>query len=73
MSVFLLPTFALYLFVMASLSTSSIRSSCHNREVIVGDGHVSWKTEGGYLQGVVTLQQPNLIHIETESSADQSL
>ena len=41
MSVSLLPSSTLYLFVMASLATSSIRSSCHNHEVIVGDGHGS--------------------------------
>ena len=45
MSVF--PCATLTLFVMASLATWTIRSSCHNPERIVGDGHGVWKTEGG--------------------------
>ena len=45
MSVF--PGANLTLFVMASLATWTIRSSCHNPERIVGDGHGVWKTEGG--------------------------
>ena len=41
------PCAVLTLFVMASLATWTIRSSCHNPERIVGDGHGVWKTEGG--------------------------
>ena len=45
---------------------------CHNPGMMVGDGHGSWKTESGHLQGVVTERQLYLILGETESSAAES-
>ena len=73
MSVSLLPTFNLYLFLIASLATWSIRSSCHNHGMIVGDGHGSWKTEGGHSQGVVTAKQLYLVLSENETPAAKAL
>ena len=68
-----LPTSTLNLFVMASLATWSIRSSCHNHEMMVDDVHGSWKTEGGHSQGVVTAKQLYLVLSENETPAARAL
>ena len=39
----------------------------------MGDGHGSWKTEGGHSQGVVTAKQLYLVLSENETPAAKSL